>query len=133
MGGNRMTLEQVQKLGLKFKIMGGKPVLLEVPAVASTPAKKNKYGAVKTNGFDSKHEAKIYEELLLRQHAKEITGIACQVKFQLSVCSYIADFVYYDLQTFTFVVVDAKGVRTPAYRLKAKMMLNELKIKIVEV
>lgn len=125
-----MTLAEVEKMGLPFKIMGGTKVGETTP---STAAKANKYSAVKTDGFDSKHEAKIYQELLLKQSANMITGIACQVKFKLSVCSYIADFVFYDLETFKFVVMDAKGVRTPEYKLKAKMMLHEHRIKIIEV
>ena len=125
-----MTLAEVEKMGLPFKVMGGQKGYVPIQPTA---AKGNKYSAVKTDGFDSKHEAKIYQDLLLKQSANLITGIACQVKFKLSVCSYIADFVFYDLKTFLFVVMDAKGVRTPEYKLKAKMMLHEHRIKIIEV
>ena len=88
---------------------------------------------MKTDGFDSKHEADCYKKLKLREKGKEVTGIQCQVKFQLSTCSYIADFVYFDLLTKMWVVADAKGMRTAVYNLKKKMMLYELGIAIVEV
>jgi hypothetical protein len=47
-------------------------------------------------------------------------------------CHYVADFVYDD-QDGVHHVVDAKGWRTPEYRLKRKLMLFIHKIRIEEV
>lgn len=105
-----------------------------------SPAKETsapKYNNRKTaDGFDSEKEARYYGELKLKEKAGLITGISKQVVFQLSVCQYIADFVYLNLETKEWVVVDVKSTITkklPTYRLKNKMMLHELGIKIIEV
>lgn len=46
-------------------------------------------------------------------------------------CSYIADFAY--IQDGTYVVEDTKGVRTEAYKIKRKLMLERYGIQIREV
>jgi hypothetical protein len=100
-------------------------------------SKTLKYRNKKTDdGFDSNKEAQFYYGLKLKEKAGLITGISKQVVFQLSVCQYIADFVYLNLETKEWVVVDVKSTITkklPTYRLKNKMMLHELGIKIIEV
>ncbi len=82
----------------------------------------NDYDMIK---FPSKGEAKRYVELLLLVRAGMIQDLELQVTFMLDVngmliCKYIADFVYQE--GGKEVVEDSKGVRTPAYRLKAKLM-----------
>lgn len=109
--------------------------------VSPTKPKKSKYGAVKTEvdgiKFDSKHEAKRYQELRLLEQAGEITNLCLQVPFELIPKSkygmpirYIADFTYNDLNG-QLIVEDAKGVKTPVYRLKRRLMaeLNGIEIK----
>lgn len=76
--------------------------------------------------FDSKREHQRFHLLRLRERAKEIRGLQRQVPFALNVqghliCKYIADFTY--TENGQFVVEDAKGFRTPEYRLKKKLML----------
>ena len=109
----------------------------------SGPTKKqNKYGAVKTTvygiTFDSGHEANRY--LILRDMLRlgEIKNLRWQVTYTLEIegqkiCDYRADFVYEDALTGETVVEDAKGVRTPVYRLKKKLMKAILNIDIQEV
>lgn len=96
---------------------------------------KRKYNNIKTvvDGikFDSKKEAKRYGELKLLEQAGEISVLRLQVKFNLSVCSYVADFVYYDKNKI-MVVEDCKGMKTPVYNLKKKMVKHELGIDILE-
>lgn len=96
---------------------------------------KRKYGNIKTivDGikFDSKKEAKRYVELQLMEKAGEISVLRLQVTFILSVCKYKADFVYYD-KTNNLIVEDCKGMKTPVYNLKKKMMKHELGISILE-
>lgn len=108
----------------------------------------NKYGNTKVtiNGekFDSKREARRYNELLLLQKAGKISNLQRQVKYTLvpsqridgkvveRECYYTADFVYRDTSTGKEVVEDSKGVRTKDYIIKRKLMLWKHGIKIVE-
>lgn len=95
---------------------------------------RSKYGAVPTERdgyrFASRREAADYDALALRLKAGEIRDLQLQVRFPCvvegyKVCDYVADFVYYervDDVTWRFVIQDSKGVRTPIYRLKAKLI-----------
>lgn len=89
----------------------------------------SKYRSVKTevNGhiFDSAKEAGRYAELLLLQRGGQIGRLQRQVRYPLRVngilvTTYVADFVY--MEDGRFVIEDAKGYRTPVYRLKKKLM-----------
>lgn len=107
----------------------------------------NKYGSKKTEvdgvTFDSKKEAKRYQELRILEKAGEITDLRRQVKFVLipsqridgrvaeRAVEYKADFVYtQDGQT---IVEDTKGFRTKDYIIKRKLMLWVHGIKINEI
>ena len=123
----------------------------------------NKYGSkkVEVNGivFDSKKEAKRYQELLLLEKAGAIQNLQRQVKYVLipaqreftneiytkgkkkgcfkpgklieKECAYIADFEY--IQDGKFVVEDTKGFRTKDYIIKRKLMLKVYGIRITEI
>lgn len=108
---------------------------------------KSKYHATKTviDGitFDSKREAKRYQELKLMERAGKIRCLRRQVRFELLPAfdaggkhyrptSYIADFVYTDCGTGEVVVEDVKGVRTDVYRLKSKMFAHKFGVAILE-
>lgn len=99
----------------------------------------SKYGAVRTQvgdvWFASKGEAGRYSELLLLLAAGQIKDLTLQTKYYLvvnniNIGTYIADFVY--IENGEIVVEDFKGVRTPVYRLKAKLMWALYRIKIFE-
>lgn len=102
--------------------------------------KKTKYGNQKTESggkrFDSKHEAKVYEELRLRCLAGEFTALALQVAFYLpGQIKYIADFVAF-LPDGSYIVMDAKSEATrkdKVYRLKRRLMKECRHIDIQEV
>jgi hypothetical protein len=86
--------------------------------------------------FQSKREAVRYGALKLLQSAGEITGLERQVRFAIDVaglhiCDYVADFCYHAVDG-TSVVEDVKGMRTPIYRLKRKLMKAVHAIDIVE-
>lgn len=111
-----------------------------VAVVADLKAPVNKFGAVKTviDGitFASKHEAKCYSELKLLEKEGVITNLALQVSFDLCVngmhvCKYVADFSY--RINGNLFVADAKGYRTPVYRLKKKLMLAVYGIEVLEL
>lgn len=108
----------------------------------------SKYNSKKTvvdgQKFDSKKEARRYQELLLLEKAGEIKNLSRQVKFVLipsqrdengkvieRECSYKADFTYEEgIKT---VVEDVKGYRTKEYIIKRKLMLYQFGIRIREV
>lgn len=101
-----------------------------------------KYGNRKTNGFDSKKEARRYERLRLEQMAGAISGLKTQVEYELipsqriggkveeRAVKYKADFRY--VRDGVTVVEDCKGFRTKDYIIKRKLMLWVHKIKILE-
>lgn len=102
-----------------------------------------KYGNVKTvvDGirFDSKKEAARHRDLVLLENAGRIRGLEHQVSYKLmfgdqKICTYRADFVYeeYVGGEWKQVVEDCKGMLTPVYRLKKKLMKVLLDIDIRE-
>lgn len=104
----------------------------------------SKYGAVRTfcDGvwFDSQREADRWIQLKLLAKAGEIEDLHRQVRFELipkndkyRAVAYVADFVYVDCRTGDTVVEDAKGFKTEAYKLKAKMMYHKYGIEVKEV
>lgn len=122
---------------------------------------RNKYQSIKTtvNGitFDSRKEARRYQELLLLQRAGVIRDLKMQVKYVLipaqyevyerygkngqrlkdgeklieKECAYFADFVYEE--NGKMVVEDTKGVKTKDYIIKRKLMLYIHGIRVKEV
>lgn len=108
---------------------------------------RSKYGAIRTtiNGitFASKAEASRYSELQILVKSGEITDLKLQPKYPLvftprngadpvNVGSYIADF-WYRKKNGAGVTEDVKGVLTPVYRLKKKIVQAIYGITIVEV
>ena len=104
-----------------------------------------KYNAKKTvlDGitFASRKESKRYQELKLLERAGEIAELRLQVPFTLlpkqhgeQAVKYIADFTYLDKRlNWEQVVEDTKGIKTPLYVIKRKLMLFIHGIKIREV
>ena len=122
----------------------------------------SKYNSIKSSvdgiEFDSRKEAKRYEELKLMEAAGEIEDLELQKKFILipaqreddivgkrggvkkgkvieRECSYIADFVYRDRQSGNTIVEDTKSpaTRTTEYIIKRKLMLYMHGIRISEI
>jgi hypothetical protein len=86
--------------------------------------------------FASKAEARRYGELKLAELSGSVSALELQPKFPLivngkKISTYIADFRY--IENGRTVVEDVKGVRTPVYRLKKKMVEAQYGIEIVEV
>lgn len=108
--------------------------------------------------FDSKRESERYSELKIREAAGEIFGLELQPRFECvvngkKICTYIADFRYkeynppenikyiqddgsveekvVDFTGFKTIVEDVKGMKTPAYKLKKKLVeaLHNIEIK----
>jgi len=88
--------------------------------------------------FDSKKEAARYGELKLMQKAGLITGLGFQPLFGLHVndiliCKYRGDFEYTNRETSQRIIEDVKGIKTPVYRLKKKLMKAIHGIEIQEI
>ena len=119
---------------------------------------RSKYHSKKitVNGvtFDSRREAKRYQDLLLLERAGAISDLKMQVEFELipaqrepdtvgkrggiikgkvieHAVKYVADFVY--TENGKTVVEDTKGFKTKDYIIKRKLMLYVHGIRIREV
>ena len=103
----------------------------------------SKYGntKIRVDGrlFDSKAEAARWQELQMLERAGEITELERQVEYELipkqkgeRAVKYIADFRYIDNDGNT-VVEDTKGVKTPVWIIKRKLMLRVHGIRVREV
>ena len=89
----------------------------------------HKYGAVATwvDGmrFASGKEAARYSELKLMERAGVISNLELQPRFPMVlngalVTTYVADFGYDE--SGGHVIEDVKGVQTPEFKIKAKLM-----------
>ena len=129
------------KLGRMFVELSQNSKAREIIKQAIQP-KPHKYGAkaVVIDGirFASKREARRYAELKLLAKAGEISNLQLQPEYVFEtrgvvVFSYFGDFEYYDNTLKRRVVEDVKGVRTPVYRLKKKIIEAEHDIEIREV
>lgn len=103
---------------------------------------KHKYNAKPTviegKWFASRREARDYQTLLILEKAGKITNLRLQVRFPLEVngvlvTTYVADFVYREVDTDMTVVADSKGVKTDVYKIKKKLMKLLRGIDILEL
>lgn len=105
---------------------------------------QNKRVAVDGIIFDSKKEATRYKELKLLERAGKIKDLRRQVKYELQPkyklngktnrsISYVADFVYYDIDKETEIIEDTKGFKTDVYKLKKKLFEYRYKQEINEI
>jgi len=97
----------------------------------SRKKKKNKYGnkRITVNGihYPSEGEYKRECQLKIQQKAGVIKDLKRQVTFKLEVngdliCRYVADWTYIIVETEVFAVEDYKGIVTPMFKLKKKLM-----------
>jgi hypothetical protein len=109
---------------------------------AEKPRRKHKYGAVPTEVdgvyFPSKLEAKRYTELKMSERAGTIAALELQPRFPIvvngiAIAEYRADFRYRSMPSGDVVIEDSKGVKTPVYRIKKRLVEALYRIKIIEV
>ena len=111
---------------------------IEAADYAALATPKRKYRNEPTEGFDSKAEYRRFTELLMLESTGAISHLETQPRFPITVndikiCTYVGDFQYFDIGTRRTIVEDVKGVRTPAYKIKRKLMRAIYGIEIVEV
>ena len=104
------------------------------PIIPKKTRRPNKYFAKKTVAmglkFDSRWEAERWGQLKAMERAGVVTQLERQVKYELTIndvkiCDYVADFRYLleeENGLSKLVVEDAKGILTPEFKLKKKMM-----------
>lgn len=110
-----------------------------------TPLRKllrqHKYRAKPTvidgHRFPSRREARRYGELKLLERAGLISQLELQPRFPITVggikvCTYVGDFMYANSKGER-VIEDVKGMRTPMYKLKKKLLEATYGIRIQEV
>jgi len=105
----------------------------------SRPKYGNKKVTIQGIKFDSKWEGERYLYLKSLERAGTIRDLELQVRFNLMVndqkiCAYIADFCYEREDkdgVWHYIVDDAKGVETPEFKLKKKLMKACLGIDIL--
>ena len=104
------------------------------PIIPNKTRRPNKYFAKKTLAFglkfDSKWESERWGQLKAMEKAGVVTELERQVRYTLSIndikiCDYVADFRYLQQGEdglSKLIVEDAKGVLTPEFKLKKRMM-----------
>mgnify|MGYP001593743848 FL=1 len=99
----------------------------------------SKFGSIRTlvEGitFASRKEASRYQLLRLLEKAGRISKLELQPRYELKVngflvTTYVADFRY--VEAGNAVVEDVKGMRTPVYNIKKKLIRAILGIEIRE-
>ena len=98
-----------------------------------------KYGNDRTREFASRYEADVATNLAALERAGQIRELRFQVPMilvegngKIRPIKYIADFTYIDLDGRKHWI-DAKGCKTPMYRLKRKLAILLHGIEIEEV
>lgn len=86
--------------------------------------------------FDSSKEARRYGVLKILERAGNISDLELQPRFRIhvngrTICTYIADFAY--TKDGARIVEDVKGVKTPVFNLKRKLMKAVHGIDVVTV
>lgn len=103
--------------------------------------KPTKYRAIRTQvdgiWFHSKGEAARYVRLAQEQDLKLISKLELQKPYVCivagaKICTYYADFYYWDETKREWITEDFKGVRTAIYKLKKKLVEAIFYIEILE-
>ena len=93
--------------------------------------RKSKFKNIRTEidgiRFQSKAEGNYYAMLKIREKAGEVYNVELQKPYAFVingflVCTYKADFVFYDQVEKRERIVDVKGVKTPEFVIKSKLM-----------
>lgn len=87
--------------------------------------------------FDSKKEATRFGQLKTMERAGIINDLKLQIPmpYELNgkkIFKYVCDFVYFHRDKNELIFEDVKGMKTPVYKLKKKLIENSYNIKITE-
>jgi hypothetical protein len=128
-----MTEEEYQKLMSKRETLEKKSLKMGI----QHNFKKNKYNAKKTERdgfrFDSQKEARRYDKLMLLKESGEVLFFLRQCPFHLpGNVTYRVDFIVFWVDGHVSIE-DVKGMRTPQYVLKKKMVESLYPVTIEEL
>lgn len=103
--------------------------------VPEPPARASKYGAIATTvdgiRFDSKKEARFYEQLKLRKAAGEVAYWLRQVPLHMpGGTRYVIDFLVFFVDGRAPEYVDVKGRETAMFRVKRREIEHLYPIKV---
>lgn len=134
----RWTEADIEKLQARVVGPTGTVSKQPVPITSRVTKYGNKPCEVDGFKFDSRAEARRYNELKLLEHAGEISELELQPNFPLFIgttliCTYIADFRYLSNGRSVTEDVKSPASRTPQYRIKAKLVKALYGIEIREV
>lgn len=103
-----------------------------------SPAKPSKYRSIRWGKYASKHEADTAAKLhalaatgKIRELREQVPIVLVDGKGKIKPITYIADFTFHDESGYR--VLDAKGYKTPVYKLKKKLAALLLNIHFEEV
>jgi len=134
---SRWTQDDVDRVKAQQQARSRGDTALSVRANEKIPKYRNQPITIDGERFDSKREAQLWAELILRQKAGEIFDLQRQVPFPLNcpvrfesihgfaeVASYIADFVWVDREGRKHVAdcKGGKGTITKEFRLKCRWL-----------
>lgn len=132
--------------GLRFTSVAAMPAGLRAAAErqgvgdhAREPAPRpNKYGNKPTTvdgiRFDSKKEARYYEELKIRREVGEVAYFLMQVPIRLpDGTRYVVDFLVFFADGRPPEYVDVKGKETPVFRMKKKAVEHHYPLRVTLV
>jgi hypothetical protein len=108
------------------------PSELWAAALAEGKKRLNKYGAKQSmidgHTFHSRAEARYYQVLKYRQMLGEVTDVKLQEPFTVLgpkgqvVTTYRSDFTFWDNVEKRKRIIDVKGVQTPYFKLKKRVV-----------
>ncbi|MBB4126244.1 hypothetical protein GGR77_001534 [Xanthomonas translucens] len=131
--GMRKLLEASKRRAMA-KVEALRPEEVEAD-IETAPRRRNKYGNVATTvdgiRFDSKKEARYYEQLKLRQAGGEVHFWLRQVPVHLpGGTRYVIDFLVF-LHSGAVQFVDVKGRETAVFKLKKREVEHHYPIRIL--
>jgi len=101
------------------------------------PAKyRNKAVVIDGVRYASQREAEVCLDLIRLEKAGKIGGLEFQRRFPILgpkgevICTYVADACFWDHEQDRFRVIDVKGVETPVFKIKRKLVRAFLGIEI---
>lgn len=103
--------------------------------------RRSKFGNLKVEidgiKFDSKKEANYYSKLVLLQKSGEVLKFELQPKFEININGIKCGFYKADFKVIwksgSVKIIDVKGMKTPVYSLKKRIIEALYGIKIIEV
>jgi hypothetical protein len=139
-GWDMKSVNEAARRGLSVKAQDGKPLdILPQPTPVSVNKFRNEPKTVDGIRFASKLEANRYLQLKMMKAGGLITDFIIQQTYYLEVnglhiCRYIADFVI-TWADGRVTIEDTKGVETPEFKIKKKLMLaiHGIEIELVKL